>query len=60
MNKPNRNRLTDTENKLVVTVGRGQGGGTYRSRELRAQITMYKIRNYNDIWYSTGNIVSIL
>ena len=48
--------LTDTENKLVVTIGERNGGhgGQHRGKGLRGTIK-YKI-SYKGILYNTGNI----
>ena len=55
-----RNRLTDTENKLVVTSGEREGGrGNRGGREEKVQTIRYKI-SYKDILYNTGNVANIL
>ena len=50
----NRNRLTDIENKLVVTGGEREGGGSRKRYEIKGHITIYKIINKN-ILYSIGH-----
>ena len=55
-----RNRLTDTENKLVVTSGeREVGRGKTGVGDSEIQTTMYKI-SHKDILHSTGNRANIL
>ena len=56
MNKWNRDRLIDTENKLVVTTKRGGAEGRNKWRGLK-ETTSYKW--VTDI-YNTGKIVNIL
>ena len=44
MHKQNRNRLTDTESKLVGTSGEREGGGARQGYGIKKiQNTMYKI-----------------
>ena len=56
----NRNRLTDIENKLVVTKGEREGRrdklGVW---DKHIHTTTYKINN-KDLLYSTGTIFNIL
>ena len=54
MNIKKRNKLTDTENKLVVTCGKRKMG-----KEQEIQILRYKI-SCKDILYNTENIANVL
>ena len=55
-----RSRLRDTEDKLVVTSGKREGGmGNIGVRNKEVQTISYKI-NRKDILYNMGNIAGIL
>ena len=58
-NKTKQSRLTDIENKLVVTSREREGEGQFRGEGLRGTIISYKI-SYKDILYDMGNIANIL
>ena len=52
----NRNRLTDLENKLMVTRGEGLGGGIVREFGIDMYTLLYLKWIINkDLLYSTGN-----
>ena len=58
-NKQKRSRLTDIENKLVVTSRERDGGRRNRGvKGEKAQTVRYKI-SYKDILNNTGNIANI-
>ena len=60
MNIIKRSRLRDTEDKLVVTSGKREGGmGNIGVRNKEVQTISYKI-NRKDILYNMGNIAGIL
>lgn len=50
----NRNRLLDTENKLMVAKRKGAQGWV---KKVKVQTSGYKI-NDRDVMYSTGNTVN--
>ena len=55
----NRNRLTDTENKLMVTKGERVGRDKLGVWDQQIQNTTYKINN-KVLLYSTGNYIQYL
>ena len=56
----NRNRLTDIENKLLVTKGEREGGrGKLGVWDYHVHTTIYKINN-KDLLYSTGSYIQYL
>ena len=52
-------RLTDTENKLVVTSGEGEGRGNRGVGDKEAQTITWKI-SHKEILHNMGNIANIL
>ena len=56
----NRNRLTDIENKLMVTKGERWGGVNYKFRISRYTLLYIKYINNKDWLYSTGNYIQYL
>ena len=56
MNKPNRNKLINTENTVMVARGKGDWGVDENGRELRS--TNWRLQNsHGDVKYCVGNIV---
>ena len=59
--KQNRNRLTDTENKLVVTSEKEGWGGVRQGKGIkRYKLLGIKQIRYKDIMHSTRNVASSL
>ena len=58
-NKQNRNRLTDTENKLVVARGEEGRGWTNEVKGVkRYTLAVIKQKSHRDVMYSMVNIVN--
>ena len=58
-NKQNRNRLTDTENKLVVARGEEGRGWTNQVKGVkRYTLAVIKQKSHRDVMYSMVNIVN--
>ena len=58
-NKPNRNRLTDTENTLRAAGGRWVGGWVKKVKGLRSTNGWLQ-NSHGDVTYSMGNTVNAI
>ena len=59
MNKPKAETSINTDNKLMVARGKGEGRGTkWVKGEWEVQASSYRVKNHGDERHSIGNIVS--